>query len=246
MNRIILVLTLSLLSLPAAASHLDLSFYFSFTDADDGEVVTGVVRGLREGISEPYSVEVLSNTEGFGLGEYYDGSGTHSNTWTVTAGVITSVDFIGFRPYSDFNIHVDLLEDGGNAGLSDDLGVRRVAGEIQFSEVPELSLIISPPSGTYISSQVFDFALIVQGRPELSVVGGTAFLDSTDVSADLGGCLVPGVLLGEGGGQTFRCPRLDGSLVVPGIHLLEVRLYFSDGSSISGNVTWKFEENLEL
>jgi|GEM_PF-5495208 len=111
---------------------------------------------------------------------------------------------------------------------------------------PPASLVISPPSSSgYISTQVFDFALIVEGRPDLSVVGGSATFDGTDVSADLGGCLIPGTLLGGGGGQTFRCPGLDGSLLAPGSHTLGITLDLSDGSSISDSVTWNFKENSE-
>jgi hypothetical protein len=73
---------------PVSASAL-MSFNFSFGG------VTGVISGLADsGTSAATSVQVTSNTAGFGLGEYIGNPGT--NSFTVSAGVITGVNFSSF------------------------------------------------------------------------------------------------------------------------------------------------------
>lgn len=85
----------SLWSLSAQAALLDFTFTFSNRALGLNGTVTGIVRGLADNdTSAAGSVEILSNTDGFGLGEYV-GSPT-TNTWTVAAGAITSFDFVAF------------------------------------------------------------------------------------------------------------------------------------------------------
>ncbi|MBE9129225.1 MULTISPECIES: hypothetical protein [unclassified Coleofasciculus] len=61
------VIGTTLLAMPAAA----IDFGFSFENALNGNgTVTGLIRGLEEGTGAATSVEVLSNTAGFGIGEY--------------------------------------------------------------------------------------------------------------------------------------------------------------------------------
>ena len=71
---------------PVSASAL--SFNFSF----DG--VTGVISGLADNTPNEAatSVQVTSNTAGFGVGEYV--GNPNSNQFSVSAGALTSVDFI--------------------------------------------------------------------------------------------------------------------------------------------------------
>src|SRR5262245_45962690 len=75
----------------ALGSDSSLSFNFSF----DG--VTGVISGLADNTSNQpaTSVQVTSNTAGFGVGEYVGNpfSNANSNSFTVSAGVITIVNF---------------------------------------------------------------------------------------------------------------------------------------------------------
>ncbi|MBE9115614.1 PEP-CTERM sorting domain-containing protein [Lusitaniella coriacea LEGE 07157] len=79
------------LAMPAMA----ISFNFSFDNAlNGGGAVTGVIRGLEEGTGAATSVEVLSNTTGFGLGEYI--GSPSSNSWTVMGGELIAFDFISF------------------------------------------------------------------------------------------------------------------------------------------------------
>ena len=108
-------------------------------------------------------------------------------------------------------------------------------------EFPSL-LTISPPSGVYVTTQNFDLTLIVETEG-VSVVGGSATFDGSDVTSYLAGCLIPGTLVS--GGQTFRCPNLTGGLFGTGTHTLDVTLDLSDGSSVSDTVTWEVKENTE-
>jgi len=86
-------LSASLAASPGAAASLD--FAFSFTNAlNGGGTVAGVIRGLQEGTGAATSVEVTSNSLGFGLGEYV--GNPNSNSWTVTGGAITVVNFFSF------------------------------------------------------------------------------------------------------------------------------------------------------
>lgn len=103
-------------------------------------------------------------------------------------------------------------------------------------------LIISPPSGDYVTTQHFDLTLIVEA-PGLSVVGGSATLDGFDVTSDLASCNISGTLVS--GGQTLRCPGLTGGSFGTGTHTLSVTLDLSDGSSVSDSVNWEVKENIE-
>jgi hypothetical protein len=77
--------------MPASA----INFGFSFENAlNYGGSVTGVIRGLEEGSGAATSVEVLSNTAGYGLGEYV-GSPT-DNSWTVLGGNLVAFNFLSF------------------------------------------------------------------------------------------------------------------------------------------------------
>jgi hypothetical protein len=79
---------------PAAMA---LSFNFSFTNTANpaGGTVTGIVEGLTDNAtSAATSVQVLSNTAGFGLGEYV--GSPNVNTWTLLGGGISSYIFLSF------------------------------------------------------------------------------------------------------------------------------------------------------
>lgn len=108
---------------------------------------------------------------------------------------------------------------------------------------PLSSLTISPPSGDYVTTQGFDLTLIVEA-PVLSVVGGSATLDGSDVTDALAASIIPGTLV-SGGGQTFRCPGITGSFLGTGTHTLNVTLDLSDSSSVSDTVNWEVKENTE-
>jgi len=85
------VIGTTLLSMPASA----IDFGFSFENAlNSGGSVTGVIRGLEEGTGAATSVEVLSNTTGYGIGEYV--GSPSSNFWTVLGGNLVAFDFFSF------------------------------------------------------------------------------------------------------------------------------------------------------
>ena len=79
-----------------AGSAEAVDFRFQFNNvANGGGVVEGFIRGLEDnGISAATSVEVTSNTAGFGIGEFV-GNPTR-NSWTVTGGILTNFDFTAF------------------------------------------------------------------------------------------------------------------------------------------------------
>lgn len=103
LRRLALALAVLMLSTVAQSAPL-LDFSFTFTNrwnpADPSlgnqsgtGVVTGIVRGLtNNGTSAASSVEILSNTEGYGLGEYV--GDPIFNTWTVANGVLTNFFFL--------------------------------------------------------------------------------------------------------------------------------------------------------
>jgi hypothetical protein len=84
-------------AVPAKASTLNFSFTFTNAAEDSsnnvyGGTVTGIVRGLADNAtSAATSVEITSNTDGFGAGEYI--GSPYANTWTVASGVITAYHF---------------------------------------------------------------------------------------------------------------------------------------------------------
>jgi len=82
----------------ASAPKASLIFDFTFVNAaNGGGTVTGLVRGLVDNANgqAAASVEVTSNSDGFGLGEYV-GNPLSPNSWDVQAGEITMVDFLSY------------------------------------------------------------------------------------------------------------------------------------------------------
>jgi hypothetical protein len=104
-------------------------------------------------------------------------------------------------------------------------------------------IAISPPSGEYVTTQDFDITLIVEA-PGLSVAGGSATLNGSDVTDALLQCIINGTLLS--GGETFRCPGIaHGMLGQAGSHTLEIEVVLSDGSRLSETVIWQVKHNTE-
>jgi hypothetical protein len=129
-----------------------------------------------------------------------------------------------------------------NGGTADDNGPRY--GEIyaKLEVDTQQTLIISPPSGDYVTTQHFDLTLI-SDAPGLFVRGGTATFNDYDVTDFIKDCIIPGTLVD--GGQTFRCPGLVAGSLGAGAHRLEVILDLSDGSEISDTVIWKVKGSTE-
>jgi len=104
--------------------------------------------------------------------------------------------------------------------------------------VVDPTLSLSPATGTYISTQRFDFVMVANllGR---GVVSGTATVDGgVDVTSALAGCIVPGFV--ASGPATLRCPNvaLGGPLLTPGKHSIDITLVLNDGSQIHGVAMW--------
>jgi hypothetical protein len=89
------VIGITLLTMPASAINFSFSFENAlenpFDSVNSGGSVTGIIRGLEEGTGAATSVEVLSNTAGYGLGEYV-GSPDY-NSWTVLDGNLVAFIF---------------------------------------------------------------------------------------------------------------------------------------------------------
>lgn len=94
MKRILAAVIFALSSLAAHATTLD--FNFTFINAvNGGGTVTGIVRGLVDNATvAATSVEVLTNTDGFGIGEYV--GDPIANSFTVSSGVVTAFDFSSY------------------------------------------------------------------------------------------------------------------------------------------------------
>ena len=106
MKKITRVLAALAFSGWAGMAQASLIYSFSFENVlNGGGSVTGLIHGLNEGTGAASSVEVLSNSLGFGLGEYV-GLPTF-NVWTVTGGVITAFDFLSFGINNSFPDETD-------------------------------------------------------------------------------------------------------------------------------------------
>jgi hypothetical protein len=103
---------------------------------------------------------------------------------------------------------------------------------------------ISPPTGRYIATELFDLALII-GRSSLALEDLTATFNGTDVTDALGACLIPGTLILDGDdGETRRCPGISG-LISPRRHKLCVTLTWSGGVTDTRCATWTVMTNTE-
>ncbi len=107
------------------------------------------------------------------------------------------------------------------------------------------SLIITPQSGPFFTSQTIDLGLILDTDGSSTMVDLTAILDGDDISTGLSGCIQEGLLLS--GGETFRCGNvsLDSNHFGPGIHTLSVTVELSDGTILNDTVNWEIFANVE-
>lgn len=108
---------------PSLPLYYDLNF--SFNNLGSGaETVTGVVRGLStNGTSAAYSVEILSNTGDFGLGEFT--GNPFANEWVLSGGILVGFEFAAFNVV---NVDGDLT-----SFVMSNLPTSPVAGQIGLS-----------------------------------------------------------------------------------------------------------------
>jgi hypothetical protein len=101
---------------------------------------------------------------------------------------------------------------------------------------PVSSLAISPATGSLVTVQAFDLALVA-GLGGRTVVGGHALLDGSDVTGPLVACFQVTPLLG--GGIAALCPGLTGGLLGPGSHTFTVALDLDDGTTLGAISAWE-------
>lgn len=151
-----------ILGTPAGVKAAPLEFSFSFVNlANGGGTVTGIVRGLADdATSEATSVIVTGNTAGFGLGEYVGFTLPNPfnvyNSWTVSAGSITSVFFRSFGVLNSppavqccsLNIQVNAPQVGNPAVLVNLVGLTPQSNIVSSSnEVVVTFRRLDPPIG---------------------------------------------------------------------------------------------------
>lgn len=115
MNRKITnIIAALLMSGWVGVANASLIFDFSFTNSSNGGgIVTGEILGLLDNATgAATSVRVLTNTLGFGIGEYV--SNPVFNTFTVDSGVLISFDFLSFGVHSVLPVNP-----GGSIRLTD-------------------------------------------------------------------------------------------------------------------------------
>jgi hypothetical protein len=94
-RSVVIAALLAAAPLSAKAALLDFSFVFTNLAFGEFGTVSGIVRGLADnGTSAATSLEILSNSDSFGLGEYI--GSPRENTWTVSGGQITAYGFLAF------------------------------------------------------------------------------------------------------------------------------------------------------
>lgn len=114
---VVLVTIFTIAAVPTKTLAATLDFNFSFTNVNNGGgTVTGIIRGLENNsIGEAASVEILSNTDGFGVGLY---SGAPSaRVFGVTNSVLDFASFVsqggvspdGFVQDSSFRFGVNSI-----------------------------------------------------------------------------------------------------------------------------------------
>ena len=101
--------------------------------------------------------------------------------------------------------------------------------------VEKPTLLISPPSGTYVTTQAFDLTLVAVGADAAALLAAT--LDGDDFTDFLESCATEG-RLDSVPGVTLRCP-VDGAFFGEGTHILEATVELGDGSTVSDDVSWE-------
>ena len=102
-------------------------------------------------------------------------------------------------------------------------------------------LVVSPPSGTYVTTQSFDLTLITLGSEGAQLLHAT--LDGVDVTEGLAECAIAGSLAADPG-TTARCP-LGAGFLREGEHVFEATVELEDGSTATSDATWELLESIE-
>src|SRR5262249_36852765 len=119
---------------------------------------------------------------------------------------------------------------------------RSVTWVVDTADLLQPGVVVSPPSGTLVSTQVFDLDFIINPAGH-AVVGGRVTLDGADVTGVVAACVRFEPL--PSGALSARCPGLAAGVFGVGTHTLSVRLDFDNGTSASDGVTWQIRANTE-
>lgn len=217
----------------------------------DGEFISYAV-GSGNGLG--YTIYKIRSSDFAVLGEFATGAYPREITFSSDDAVAYAVHTTGeidlFDTQTFLSLGTVLTSGQATELIVDQSGSRLFSAfidqlrvyETGYGITPNATLTISPPSGDYVTTQGYDLVLIVEALG-LSVAGGSATLNGSDVTPGLAACIIPGTLVS--GGQTFRCPGLTGSFLGTGTHTLNVTLDLSNGSSVNDTVTWEVKENTE-
>ena len=129
--------------LAGSAMAATVDYTFSFTNVHNGGgTVTGIIRGLQDvGVSAATSVEVLTNTLGFGIGEYVGNPA--ENSFTVLAGSLINSVFFSFG-----SNNTAPAVTGGSLllGFTSVAGLTNLPDSISYGEVGSLTYTLVEPT----------------------------------------------------------------------------------------------------
>ena len=106
------------------------------------------------------------------------------------------------------------------------------------------SLVISPASGSCVTTQAFDLVLTANA-PGCTVTGGTVLFNGNDITSLLADLAITGTIDGDKG-PTLRIPGIGvGKGLNAGLNILTATLHLSDGSIVQDTVEWEGFVNRE-
>ncbi|MEN8183404.1 MAG: hypothetical protein ABFS46_12810, partial [Myxococcota bacterium] len=158
-------------------------------------------------------------------------AGTREDGTTVSANVVTD-GIVGFETFLLDDTFSDLVSVAFPTPSA--FGAISIDNLVVRAGVEKPTLLISPPSGSYVTTQRFDLTLITVGADAATLLAAT--LDGADFTGFLESCASEG-RLDSVPGVTLRCP-VDGALFGEGTHTLEVTVELG-GETASDEVGWE-------
>ncbi len=134
-------------------------------------------------------------------------------------------------PATDFDGRTRPFDGDGDGNALVDIGA------FEFGRL----IVISPPSGTYVTTQNFDLVFIIEDPRH--VTKRRMFLDGVDITSALRACLVRG--LAPPSDLTLRCPGYSLSTLPEGLHELSLTLDYDDGSKEKSVARWNVRRSIE-
>ena len=159
---------------------------------------------------------------------------------TVVAEVTTD-GFAGFETVALDARFVDLVS--AEIATASPYAALAIDDLVVVVALEKTTLAVSPPSGTYVTSQAFDLTLIVVGADSASAAILDATLDGLDFTNELADCAIDGSLDALPG-VTFRC-LFDAAELGTGTHTFEAIIELDDGSTATDRATWEILGNSE-